>query len=148
MSSKSQESSDVDDTVGHYVGDAGSIIGDQYEVKSQCGLGTFGKVFLAKDIKRGDTVALKIIRSIKKYINSAKIEANVLSDIFDKQEKEKVHYCVNMYSHFPFDGFYCLVFEPLGMSLFDFIKKNNYRGFDVPVAREFSIQLLSAMSFS
>ena len=46
-------------------------------LEKECGIGTFGKVFLAADGKREVTVALKIVRSINKYIDSAKIEAEV-----------------------------------------------------------------------
>jgi len=30
----------------------------------------------------------------------------------------------------------CLVFEPLGKSLYDFIKDNKYKGFDIQDVRE------------
>jgi dual-specificity kinase len=48
------------------------------EVIRQCGLGTFGKVFLARDRKRDEQVAIKVVRSIERYIDSAKIEADIL----------------------------------------------------------------------
>ena len=48
------------------------------EIIKQCGLGTFGKVFLARDHKRDEQVAIKVVRNIRRYIESAKIEADIL----------------------------------------------------------------------
>ena len=41
----------------------------------------------------------------------------------------------------------CLVFEPLGKSLYDFIKDNNYKGFNVDEVREIAWQSLKAIEF-
>ena len=116
-------------------------------LKYQCGLGTFGKVVRAVDTKYGTDVAIKIIRSIEKYVDSAKIEARILNDVYDKQKKEKFCPCVKMYQTFHLDNHLCLVFEPLGMSLYDFIKKNNYRGFSEQHTKEMSRQLINALDF-
>ena len=52
-----------------------------------------------------------------------------------------------MYAQFDFSSFYCLVFEPLGMSLYDLLKRNHHRGFEMAITREFARQLLEAMLF-
>lgn len=41
----------------------------------------------------------------------------------------------------------CLVFEPLGKSLFDFIKDNGYKGFEICQVREIAMQSLQAIEF-
>jgi serine/threonine protein kinase len=41
----------------------------------------------------------------------------------------------------------CLVFEPLGKSLYDFIKDNKYKGFDISDVREIARQSLKAIEF-
>ena len=41
----------------------------------------------------------------------------------------------------------CLVFEPLGKSLYDFIKENGYKGFEINHVREIAIQALQAIEF-
>ena len=41
----------------------------------------------------------------------------------------------------------CLVFEPLGKSLYDFIKDNGYKGFEITHVREIAIQALNAIEF-
>merc|ERR1719478_1541450 len=43
--------------------------------------------------------------------------------------------------------YYCLVFEPLGVSLYDFMKKNAFRGFWMQDLQDFARQCLKAMKF-
>ncbi len=40
-----------------------------------------------------------------------------------------------------------MVYEPLGMSLYDLIKKNNYHRLPLDVVRQVAKQILQAMSF-
>jgi len=70
----------------------------------ELGKGTFGSVFKCHDSKHNDHVALKVIRSISRYIDSAKIEADLLDDIYDKQNAQNLNVCVKMFSHFRFGG--------------------------------------------
>lgn len=70
----------------------------------EIGKGTFGKVFESYDSKWKDFIAIKVIRSIQKYIDSAQIEAEILDDVYLKQKKHKVDLCVKMYSTFTFNG--------------------------------------------
>ena len=67
-------------------------------------MGTFGKVFHCDDAKYGDRVALKVVRSIPKYIDSAKIEADILSKVYAKQKKSGTSWCMKMFSHFHYEG--------------------------------------------
>ncbi len=73
-------------------------------IREEIGKGTFGKVFRCKDLKHGDTVALKVVRSVDRYIRSAKIEAEICDTVFDEQQKACVNYCVKMYSDFYYQG--------------------------------------------
>ena len=70
----------------------------------EIGKGTFGKVFQCYDTKRETSLAAKVIRSIKKYIDSAKIEAEILDDVYEQQNRQKVDFCVKMYASFRFNG--------------------------------------------
>ena len=103
----------------------------------EVGTGTFGKCFLATDLKYSDEVVVKVVRKIKRYVKSAVIEADLLRDVTKKQREDRVGHCVKLYDHFHFDGYYCLVCEPLGMSLYDFMKKNDYRGIDYNINHTF-----------
>ncbi len=72
-----------------------------------------------------------MIRAVKRYNESAKIEADILVDIAAKGGAEQgIVYLKEYFTHSDKEGDHmCLVFEPLGKSLYDFIKANNYRGY-------------------
>jgi len=70
----------------------------------EIGLGTFGKVFKCRDKKYDDIVAVKVVRGVKKYVESARIEADILGHVYDRQKEVGANCCVKLYSHFSFDG--------------------------------------------
>ena len=146
--SSSSGSSLDDDTVGHYPAILGqSVIADRYEIQSELGTGTFGKVFNCHDRKHRDKVALKIVRSLKRYVESAHIEANVLNRVYDQQKRDRKDYCVKMFSQFPLGEHYCMVFETLGISVYDLIKRNEYIGLPLHHVRDIARQLFQALDF-
>ena len=68
---------------------------------------------------------------MKRYNESAMIEADILNDIKNKGGAENgivyLHELIKFKE--PKDGEHiCLAFETLGKSLYDFIKANNYKG--------------------
>jgi dual-specificity kinase len=71
-----------------------------------------------------------VIRAVKRYNESAKIEADILIDIANKGGHHVgIVYLKEYFNHKDMEGDHmCLVFETLGKSLFDFIKANKYRG--------------------
>ena len=72
-----------------------------------------------------------MIRPVQRYIDSAKIEAEILEDIGKRDAYGQSH-CVKMLEYFYFSDsenkYIALVFEKLAQSLYDFIKINKYRG--------------------
>lgn len=74
------------------------------EIVKEIGTGTFGKVFKCNDRKYNDVVAIKVVRGIKKYVDSAKIEASILDDVYTRQKRNGVDCCLKLYSHFPLNG--------------------------------------------
>lgn len=147
-----------DDTVGHFRGAAGTIIADRYKVVRDVGLGTFGRVVECLDLRRAhkstggrgrgesDYVAIKIVRSVRRYHDSATIEANIVEGV-NRRGGRGISHCVNLHTSFTWNSHYCLVFENLGPSLYDFLKKHNYCGFPMICVRDFTKQLLEALEF-
>ena len=87
------------------------------------GIGTFGRVLECKDTQDNSVVAIKVVRAIDKYTHSAKIEADILKKV-NARDKDNTSLCVRMFGDFMFEKHYCLVFEKLGSSLYDWIKKH------------------------
>jgi hypothetical protein len=56
-----------------------------------------------------------VVRSVDRYIHSAKIEAEICDTVYDEQEKAKVNFCVKMFSDFSYKGIFLswVVFLPL-----------------------------------
>jgi serine/threonine protein kinase len=93
----SDDSDAHDDTIGSYQGKPGEYIDKRYKILREAGLGTFGRVLLCADRDANDqVVALKVVRKVEKYSDSAKIEADILKDI-NSRDKDNESLCVVMH---------------------------------------------------
>ena len=150
-----------DDTKGHFQGGEGTVIDDRYRVVRDVGLGTFGRVVEAVDLHRarrsnasrragrdndGPKVAIKIVRGIKRYYDSALIEADIVKAV-NRRGGRGTTLCAMMFDSFTWKSHYCLVFEALGPSLYDFMKRHDYQPFPMVCIRDFAIQMLEALEF-
>ncbi|RDX58214.1 Serine/threonine-protein kinase AFC2 [Mucuna pruriens] len=97
------------------------------------------------DRERKEMVAIKIVRGIKKYREAAMIEIEVLQHL-GKHDKGG-NRCVQIRNWFDYRNHICIVFEKLGPSLYDFLRKNNYRSFPIDLVREIGRQLLECIAF-
>ncbi|GLU01402.1 hypothetical protein SLE2022_187110 [Rubroshorea leprosula] len=134
-----------DDHEGHYVFNLGENLTPRYKILSKMGEGTFGRVLECWDRQTREYVAIKIVRSIRKYRDAAMIEVDILQRLA-KNEKGSSH-CVQIQSWFDYRNHICIVFEKLGPSLFDFLKRNRYCPFPVDLVREFGRQLLESVAY-
>lgn len=67
-------------------------------------MGTFGRVVECIDRKSQNRVAIKMVRSIKKYTESARIEADILEDVRREQAKRGLSLIVELFGVFEFQG--------------------------------------------
>ena len=88
------------------------------------GKGKFGQVLKCFDHKKGDYVALKIVRNEKRFHDQALEEIRIL-EYLNKHDKETSPNVLNMFESFTFRNHICLTFELLSKSLFQLNKKNN-----------------------
>ena len=115
-------------------------------VIQESGKGTFGKVFLAVDRGTNKEVAIKVVRRIRKYTEAAQIEANILNDV-NAADPTGTYLCVRYYGSFYFRGHFCMVFEPLGPSLLEYVKANDYRPAPLYCIQAMADQLVTAVAF-
>ncbi|XP_020216569.1 serine/threonine-protein kinase AFC2 isoform X1 [Cajanus cajan] len=134
-----------DDKDGHYMFALGENLTSRYKIHSKMGEGTFGQVLECWDRERKEMVAIKIVRGIKKYREAAMIEIEVLQQL-GKHDKGG-NRCVQIRNWFDYRNHICIVFEKLGPSLYDFLRKNNYRSFPIDLVREIGRQLLECIAF-
>ncbi|KAL2897656.1 Serine/threonine-protein kinase AFC3 [Bienertia sinuspersici] len=125
-----------DDREGHYVFSVGE------NLTPRC---TFGRVLECLDNQTQEHVAVKVVRSNSRYRGAAMIEIDVLRHL---AEHDKVgSHCVEIRSWFDYRNHICIVFEKLGPSLYDILKRNRYRPFPVDLVREFGRQLLESVAY-
>eukprot|EP00744_Colponema_vietnamica_P008166 GILI01011673.1.p1 GENE.GILI01011673.1~~GILI01011673.1.p1 ORF type:complete len:427 (+),score=64.27 GILI01011673.1:117-1397(+) len=134
------------DEPGHYHYKAGESITPRYKVMRLMGDGTFGRVLECWDRKRERYCAVKVIRRVERYLEAAEIEADILTQVRSKDPNNESG-CVQLLNWFDWGGHKCLVFEKLGMSLYDFLKKNEYQGFRARDVQAFAKQVLRAVGF-
>ncbi|KAJ6915046.1 hypothetical protein NC651_017124 [Populus alba x Populus x berolinensis] len=134
-----------DDREGHYIFNLGENLTPRYKILSKMGEGTFGRVLECWDRQTREYVAIKVVRSIHKYRDAAMIEVDILQRVA-KNEKASSR-CVQIRNWFDYRNHICIVFEKLGPSLFDFLKRNKYSPFPVDLVREFGRQLLESVAY-
>lgn len=135
-----------DDPEGHLIYSRGDRLNIRYEILRTLGEGTFGKVTCCLDRFTGKQVAVKIIKNVPKYRAAAKIEIRVLEQIRDKvMDGQDV--CVQMLDWFDYHGHICLTFVMLGLSVFDFLKDNQYHPYPLFQVRHITYQLIKAVKY-
>ncbi|XP_954566.1 serine-threonine protein kinase, putative [Theileria annulata] len=132
------------DEIIHFKWDKGMNL-SEYVVLNKVSDGTFGRVLLCE--KAGKQFAVKVVRDVDKYTQSAKIEADILLDIKNSDVNSESH-CVILHDNFMYrNRNMCLVFEKLGPSLYEFLEKNDFKGFFISDIQNMAYQLLKGLSF-
>ncbi|CAN6455897.1 unnamed protein product [Victoria cruziana] len=134
-----------DDREGHYVFDLGENLTPRYKILSKIGEGTFGRVLECWDRETQEYVAIKVVRSIRKYRDAAMVEIDVLNQL-TRNDIGGLR-CVQIRNWFDYRNHICIVCEKLGPSLFDFLRRNKYSPFPVDLVREFGRQLLESVAY-
>ncbi|XP_032456935.1 serine/threonine-protein kinase Doa isoform X12 [Nasonia vitripennis] len=135
-----------DDEDGHLVYHSGDVLANRYKVLATLGEGTFGKVVKVKDLQMDHVMALKIIKNVEKYREAARLEINALEKIAAK-DPEGQHLCVKMLDWFNYHGHMCIAFEMLGLSVFDFLRDNDFQPYPLDHVRHMGYQLCYAVKF-
>ena len=125
-----------------------TLLNGRYRVLDKVGEGTFGKVYLCFDRSRNMKVAIKVIKAVDRYVDAARIEADVLNSIFWRAEKtgERTH-CVVLLKSFDYYGHPCLVFPAYDGSLYDLLRKRHYAGLVLGDVRAIGKQLMAGLRF-
>jgi len=135
------------DEEGHLIYKEGDLLNERYKLGKTIGQGTFGKVVEGKDLERyNSSVALKIIRNIPKYYEAAKIEIDILDKLQKSRAKGK-NLCIRLLDWFDYYGHMCISFDMLGLSVFEFMKRNHYYPYPIEQVQHMSYQLCQAVRF-
>lgn len=135
-----------DDKETDYLLILGDHIAYQYEILEMLGSGSFSQVCKCLDHKNNKEVAVKVIKSHKRFEEQGQVELKILAYL-KKYNKSQPTYFVHMLNHFVFRGHLCIVFELLSFNLYDLLKANGFKGFSHTLVRRFSVQVLKGLSF-
>ncbi len=159
---------------GYHPVHVGEILLDRYVIMQKLGYGHFSTAWLALDNNNGNYVAIKIQKSDERYIQGAYDEIEILQALakknFDEEwikslreyykddpeklnELEKVEHTqvvqlLNSFIHNGQNGkHFCMVFEVMGVTLLEIIKRYNYKGIPLPLVRIITKQILIGLDF-
>lgn len=128
-----------------------------YEVVGKLGWGHFSTVWMAKSMLAvnptsssscwNSFVALKVVKSEKKYVETALDEIKLLNASQNGRKGEKgENFIVKLLDSFTHEGpngkHVCMAFELMGCNLLKLIKKYDYKGLPVPMVKRISRQVL------
>ncbi|XP_058063803.1 dual specificity protein kinase CLK2-like isoform X3 [Anopheles bellator] len=135
-----------DDLDGHLNYSIGDVLHNKYEIIGRLGEGTFGRVVKVRNVETNQLMALKVIKNVEKYRDAAELEITALVKIRQVDPNLK-HLCVKMVDSFDYFGHTCIGFEMLGLSVYDFLKDNNFHPYPMEQVRHISYQLCYAVKF-
>ena len=135
-----------DDKEGDYIIKKGNQLNYRYELLCNLGKGSYGEAIKCYDHKTNEYVCIKIIKSHSKFYHQAIIEVNILEYISSHDTNSETN-CVRFYTHFTFRNHICLVFELLDVNLYEYLKLNDYNGFNIKRIRSYTIEILFALLF-
>ena len=133
-----------DDEKGDYNTYVGEHVAYRYEIIDILGKGSFGQAIKSLDHKYQRLVALKIIRSKKRFYHQATVEVKILKYLRDNDEEDKSN-MVRMLDYFVFRKHICITFELLSINLYDYIKENNFVGLSLDLIRKYAVQILTSL---
>lgn len=101
-----------------------------FRVLSLLGQGTFAQVFCCECLETGEKVALKVVKNKPAYTRQAAVEI----DVFRALSESKKH-MVQLQHYFMYRSHLCLVFELLGLNLYEVLKRRQFRGLPLATVR-------------
>ena len=159
---------------GYHPVHIGEVLLERYIIMQKLGYGHFSTAWLALDTKYGNYVAIKIQKAKQQYIDAAYDEVEILQELgkhnFDKEwikslkeyykddkekladietaENSKVVQLLNSFIHHGQNGrHFCMVFEIVGVTLLEIMKRYNYKGIPLPYIRTICKQILIGLDF-
>ncbi|ESO06815.1 hypothetical protein HELRODRAFT_98767 [Helobdella robusta] len=111
------------------------------------GQGTFGKVIVAFDNKKKDKkVAIKVVKKDEADYEDAVLEAKIIEKM-QKIDDGPNNLCIRVLDWFDYYGHFCIVFDMLGHSIYEFMRRNNFQPFIMSDVQKISYRLCGAVKF-
>ena len=155
LSSFSEESESSGDYKigGYHLATKLEILNSRYLLVKKIGFGHFSTVHLTYDKKLDRYCALKIIKSGKNYVESAKDEIKLLKHIETMKTSGHIGYnhVIHLYDQFEFDGPHgnhlVLNFEVSGPDLLHLIRRYKHKGMPTYLVKQIAYQVLLGLDY-
>lgn len=118
----------------------------RYEILDSIGKGTFGQVCKCFDHLLKELVAIKIVKNKPKLNRQAMIEIKILKTL-NKSDPSNTENIVRFKNSFTFRSHICMVFELLGINLYEYSKISMFKQFNFPMLQNLARQMLRAIRF-
>ena len=162
---------------GYHPIHVGEVLIDRYVVIQKLGWGHFSTVWLCKDLKYDNYVAIKVQKSAQHYLEAAYDEVDILDQIatnwksgewkssIEGYYKEDIledrirkygvtsetSHCAQLLNSFIHHGpngkHFVMVFEILGVNFLELIKRYDYKGVPIPLVRILAKQCLIGLDY-
>lgn len=127
-----------------------------FRIQGLLGQGTFAQVFQCVHVQTGNLVAIKIVKNKPAYTRQAAVEIDIFraltkpttgqaipsstlscdaASTLSRNGEGKFDHMVDLVCYFMHQGHLCLVFELLGLNLYEVLKKRQFRGLPLSVVR-------------
>lgn len=135
-----------DDKQGNYNLIQGDSLAYRFEILEILGRGSFSQVCKCLDHRKEEIVAVKIVKSKKKFAAQAVSEIRLLENINLKDIEDSSN-IIHLKESFTFRGHTCLVFDCYSLNLYQLLKVNNFKGLSQILLRKIISQLLTSLKF-
>ncbi|XP_042362988.1 dual specificity tyrosine-phosphorylation-regulated kinase 1A-like [Plectropomus leopardus] len=115
-----------------------------FQVLNILGSGSYGEVAECSNVFTNEKVAIKILKK-QRHTEQAKKEAKILRTM--KHSNSEKFNIVGIRDSFSFLGRYCLEFEKLDISLYEFLRRNPLKSLELENIRPIVQQLATALNF-
>lgn len=125
----------------------GDALNGRYQIMHDISTGSFGHVIACSDLKQnGRTVAVKVQDRVEaKYHKDFKIEIDILEVVSKRSGRPES--VVEMFEFFEHLGRWCIAFETLGPSLYEFQKAHQFRPYPLSAVRDIVRQSIEALAY-
>eukprot|EP00835_Amoeboradix_gromovi_P003249 NODE_207_length_14754_cov_0.677994.p4 type:complete len:413 gc:universal NODE_207_length_14754_cov_0.677994:7630-8868(+) len=129
------------------------LLNNRYLIVNKIGFGHFSTVHISYDSVANNYCALKIIKSAKNYIESAKDEIKLLSHIESSNQKNHrgYYHVIHLLDQFEFDGPHgkhlVLTFDVLGPNLLHLIRRYKHKGIPTYLVKQMTYQILLGLDY-
>ncbi|RHY13473.1 hypothetical protein DYB28_002486 [Aphanomyces astaci] len=135
-----------DDDKGDYIVNLHDHIAYRYDVVGHLGRGSFGQVLKCHDYASRQMVAVKIVRNKQKFQEQSVVEVQLLQHL-NHADVDGTSNVIAMLDTFTFRNHLCLVFELLSISLYEYLKLEQFRGLPVPLLKKIATDVLHCLVF-